>query len=268
MSNLRDYIPGYDVGVSSPTAFTVSYAWNSDHNEAWPAQAYGVPPESRYYCNNNGGKCCNWSVPSSATFAVFEMWGGGSSATGGCCCMQGYPADSGGYAIKSTNVTGADSFTICAGRSGCCLYAGNNYAGHNSFVMGTPTGGSCFCAVACGGYCSNCTHCHGFFSCYGCCMNCYNCQIQPNNVDFGIASFTGSSQRSQHCGDRGLELTPVAPMAQSGPKMGPNGCCTRGGECGGFGSWPGGAGESGRAYGGGCCCGSPGAEGAVYVVYY
>ena len=99
-------------------------------------------------------------------------------------------------------------------------------------------------------------------------MNCYNCQIQPNNVDFGIASFTGSSQRSQHCGDRGLELTPVAPMAQSGPKMGPNGCCTRGGECGGFGSWPGGAGESGRAYGGGCCCGSPGAEGAVYVVYY
>ena len=57
-------------------------------------------------------------------------------------------------------------------------------------------------------------------------------------------------------------------MAQSGPRMGPNGCCTRGGECQGFGSWPGGAGESGRAYGGGCCCGSPGAEGAVYVVYY
>ena len=97
-------------------------------------------------------------------------------------------------------------------------------------------------------------------------MSCYNCQIQPNNVDFGIASYTGSSQRSQHCGDRGLQFTPVAPMAQSGPRIGPNGCCTRGGDQ--FGSWPGGGGVHGSAYGGGCCCGSPGAEGAVYVVYY
>ena len=37
---------------------------------------------------------------------------------------------------------------------------------------------------------------------------------------------------------------------------------------GGFGSWPGGGGEAGQPYGGGCCCGSPGSEGAVYVVYY
>tara|TARA_B100001027_G_scaffold215921_2_gene190950 strand:- start:627 stop:920 length:294 start_codon:yes stop_codon:yes gene_type:complete len=97
-------------------------------------------------------------------------------------------------------------------------------------------------------------------------MSCYRCEHQPNNVDFGIASYTGSSQRSQHCGDRGLQFTPVAPMAQSGPRIGPNGCCTRGGDQ--FGSWPGGGGVHGSAYGGGCCCGSPGAEGAVYVVYY
>lgn len=75
MSSLRDYLPGYDVGVIAPKSFTVSYAWNADHNEAWPATAYGVPPTSRYYCNNNGGKCCLWTVPQGATFAVWEMWG-------------------------------------------------------------------------------------------------------------------------------------------------------------------------------------------------
>ena len=38
MSSLRSFVPGYDTGVKAPTAFTVSYAWNSDHNEAWPAR--------------------------------------------------------------------------------------------------------------------------------------------------------------------------------------------------------------------------------------
>ncbi len=96
-------------------------------------------------------------------------------------------------------------------------------------------------------------------------MNCYNCSQQPNNVDFGISGIKGSSQRSQHCGDRGLQYIPVAPMAQSGPRMGPNGCCTRGGDM--FGSWPGGAGSSSQSYAS-CCCGSPGASGAIYVLYY
>ena len=101
MANLRNFLPGYDVGVKAPQAFTVSYAWNRDHNEAWPAQPYGVPPNSRFYCNNNGGKCCNWTVPQGTTFAVFELWGGGASGVGGCCCMQGMPGDGGSYAIKS-----------------------------------------------------------------------------------------------------------------------------------------------------------------------
>ena len=61
MASLRSFVPGYDTGVKAPQAFTVSYAWNRDHNEAWPAQARGVPPASRFCCNNNGGKCCQWT---------------------------------------------------------------------------------------------------------------------------------------------------------------------------------------------------------------
>ena len=54
----------------------------------------------------------------------------------------------------------------------------------------------CFCAVACGGGCSTVPRGHGYFGCYGCCMSCYRCEHPPNNVDFGIASYTGFPQRS------------------------------------------------------------------------
>ena len=49
-----------------------------------------------------------------------------------------------------------------------------------TFVMGTPTGGICFCAVACGGGCS--TVPHGYFGCYGCCMSCYRCGTHPTTL--------------------------------------------------------------------------------------
>ena len=47
MSNLKDFLPGYDITSAAPQAFTVSYEWNWDHNEAWPRQAHGMPPQSR-----------------------------------------------------------------------------------------------------------------------------------------------------------------------------------------------------------------------------
>ncbi len=265
MSVLTDYLPGYGSVTAPPKAFTVSYEWNWDHNESWPRQAHGMPPESRYCCTGNGGKCCQWTIPAGTNYVVWEMWGGGASGSGSCCCMQGYAADSGSYAVKSSAVSPGDTFTMCAGAATCCRPNESNHTGCNTFVMGTPSGLSCFCATACGGICTNCSQCHGYFGCYSCCMNCYNCSQQPNNVDFGISGIKGSTQRSQHCGDRGLQYIPVAPMAQSGPKMGPNGCCTRGGDM--FGSWPGGAGSSSQSYGS-CCCGSPGAGGAIYVLYY
>ena len=266
MSTLTDYLPGYSSTVAPPKAFTVSYEWNWDHNESWPRQAHGMPPESRYCCTGNGGKCCYWTVPAGANYVVFEMWGGGASGQGGCCCMQGYSGDGASYAVKSTAVQAGDTFTLCAAGSNCCRPEQSNYAGCNTYVMGTPTGLSCFCATACGGICTNCSFCHGYYGCYSCCMNCYNCSQQPNNVDFGISGIKGSAQRSYHCGDRGLQYIPVAPMAQSGPRLGPNGCCARGGDM--FGSWPGGGGSAVQAQGGGCCCGSPGASGAIYVLYY
>jgi len=54
---------------------------------------------------------------------------------------------------------------------------------------------------------------------------------------------------------------------RGGLRNGPNGCCAWGGSQG-FGLFPGGGGMSAQAYGEGCCCGSPGAGGLVYVVYY
>ena len=57
MSTLKDFLPGYNITSAPPKAFTVSYEWSWDHNEAWPRQAHGMPPESRYCCTGNNGKC-------------------------------------------------------------------------------------------------------------------------------------------------------------------------------------------------------------------
>ena len=31
---------------------------------------------------NNGGKCCQWTVPTGAEWAAFEVWGGGGPGAG------------------------------------------------------------------------------------------------------------------------------------------------------------------------------------------
>jgi len=46
---------------------------------------------------NNGGKCCQWTVPTGAEWAAFEVWGGGGPGAGVCCCQQGWSGGSGSY---------------------------------------------------------------------------------------------------------------------------------------------------------------------------
>ncbi len=46
---------------------------------------------------NNGGKCCQWTVPAGADWAAFEVWGGGGPGAGVCCCQQGWAGGSGSY---------------------------------------------------------------------------------------------------------------------------------------------------------------------------
>ena len=57
---------------------------------------------------NNGGRCCQFTVPAGTKYIKFEMWGGGGGGGGGCCCQQGAPGGSGAYAVKmSVDFAGA-----------------------------------------------------------------------------------------------------------------------------------------------------------------
>jgi len=92
------------------------------------------------------------------------------------------------------------------------------------------------------------------------------CVHGHSGMDFGVGVTQATSQLSQYCHDRGNQMT-TGSYGNPGFRNGPNGCCAWGGSQG-FGLFPGGGGMSAQAYGEVCCCGSPGAGGLVYVVYY
>lgn len=250
MASLRDFLYGYDEAREIiPQDFAV---WNTNTKTA-----------------ANGGRCCLWTVPDNVSFATFEIWSAGGSGAMSCCCMQGGAAGSGGYAIKTCTVSPGQQIRICAGSTGCCTTNWDGQCGCCSFVCSLGGGGQgTWETKVCGGRCTTVSNrCFYFANCYGCCSQCFCCGGIAENASFFIPGVTGAGQPSQHCYDQGHQFAGNAPMAQSGPRIGPNGCCRWGGNCG-FGHHPGGGGISGQSYGNSCCCGGPGGGGMVYVVYY
>lgn len=248
MTTLRDLLPGYAPPTSSPPQDFAVYNTNVDSV-------------------SNGGRCCLWTVPAGITYAVFEMWSGGGSGSGGCCCMQGGGAGSGGYAVKGCNVVAGEQIRICAAGSGCCRPSNNGFDGYCTFVCSTGGGASTWESKVCGGLEPSITsRCNYFEQCYGCCSSCYCCGGRTSNVDFSVAGTQGSANPTQFCFGQGWQQTSDAPM-MGGMRHGPGGCCGIGGSAL-FGNFPGGGGFTAQIYGGNCCCGGPGAGGAVYVVFY
>ena len=84
MSTLRDFLFGYEEAKAIPAELAV-YATNTT-------------------TENNGGKCCLWTVPAGVSYANFEIWGGGAAGDGGCCCHMGYPSTGGAYGQKASEV--------------------------------------------------------------------------------------------------------------------------------------------------------------------
>tara|TARA_B100001057_G_scaffold22028_3_gene20367 strand:- start:11135 stop:11857 length:723 start_codon:yes stop_codon:yes gene_type:complete len=240
MSTLRDFLFGYEEAKAIPAELAV----------------YNTSTTSP----SNGGRCCLWTIPAGVSYATFEIWGGGAAGDGGCCCQMGYPSTGGSYGQKASEVSPGDQLTICAAGSTCCRQKGNCQQGCDSYVCKSGN----WCARACGGRVMR-TECFMYRTCYSCCRMRY-CVHGHSGMDFGIGSTNSTSQLSQYCHDRGNMMV-ADNYGRGGFRNGPNGCCAWGGSQG-FGLFPGGGGMSAQAYGEGCCCGSPGAGGLVYVVYY
>jgi len=254
MASLKDYVYGYEEGTAIVPGEFVVYNTNVTSH-------------------SNGGQCCCWIVPAGVSYAVFEIWAGGGGAAGGCCCIQGPGAGNGGYAIKALNVCPNDAIIICAATSTQCSTQMTNGAcgchGCCSTVCNQGQGGGTTCLIkVCGGHYSYpYACCFMDNNCYTCCSMCYCCQGLADNVDQCWVGTMGHHRRTQYCRDDAWMTAATAPMTGGNPFMSWNPCCGQGGSAG-FGHFPGGGGQGVATAGNTCCCGSPGAGGMVYVVYY
>ena len=215
----------------------------------------------------NGGSCCLWTVPAGTSWIRFELWGGGSDGPGGCCCQQ--PNQSGGagaYARKTVQAVPGNTYTICAGGSGCCSPNCCGTQGFASFVTGgTSTGTVSMCAA---GGPPSCAQCFMYSGC-GCLGNTETCRSGSFcGADFGLPAISGAA-RPASCGYQAWQYVPNGPYFGSGVRHSVTYCSGQSGcqALGGFASFPGGGGGGAISNGGACCWGSFGAGGLVIVSY-
>mgnify|MGYP006086709475 FL=1 len=258
MSNLRDFLYGYGAGTAVEPSELLVY------NTSTGGRA-------------NGGQCCCWIVPAGKTYAVFEMWSGGGSGAGACCCQMGGGAGSGGYAVKSVNVTPGDWFTICAAGSGVCTDPSwkTGCEGCSSYIcQNGVSSGTSWKLCLCGGRNANVeTRCNYHGNCYSCCSSCYccggrvGCSDSNATPDLHYAGRNGTAHVNQYCYGEGYQHTSAAPMTAGGFRLGPGFCRSWHADCG-CGQFPGGGGLTANKYDSQCCGGEAGGGGMIYVMFY
>ena len=213
---------------------------------------------------NNGGRCCLWTVPANVGWARFEVWGGGGDGGGACCCQQ--PSQGGGsgtYARKTIQVVPGQTYTICAGGSGCCSQASSGTSGFPSYACNATAtyplalcasggkGGESCCFAAIGGN-------------YSCATVICGCSC---GHDFALCGLTGSAHQSW-CGFDAWQYAPQGTYIGAGTKVGSTHCGEFWMGCGliGGSTFPGGGGGTAISYGG-CCWGGWGSGGMVLITY-
>ena len=245
MADLRTLLGDTIGGSSVPTKFF--YVYNNNR---------GI---------NNGGCCCNWTVPAGIVNVTFELWGAGAAGAGGCCCQfSSQNAGGGSYSIRSHSVVAGCTFTICAaGNGACCERDCLGIDGSTSFVTGSSIPTTC----ARGG-CTGRTNCHAHYA-YNCCFGCS--QISGGTQgDLRLGHSRNAPLNTHYCHNQMWDYV-------SGP---PKGGMTRKGRdycgnpmtCSGCGwgcaqPYPGDGGYNGTACGGPCCWGHWGSGGMVKVSY-
>lgn len=210
---------------------------------------------------DNGGRCCQWTVPAGASWAAFEVWGGGGPGAGVCCCQQGWSGGSGSYGRRIIEVDAGQQFTICAAGSTCCHSRCYSCRGFPSWVCGP--GGFCMCSSGGSEAASKCFWSQNC-SYSGCQM--FNCGC-VNGATLAICGTTGGGHGSAHCASDMHQFMPSAPFT-SHTRMSRSGCYKTDGQGqGDHGVFPGGGGASGVTHNETCYCGAKGMGGLVTVYY-
>ena len=230
---------------------------------------------------DNGGCCCQWTVPGKVLTIRFELTGGGGTGGPSRCCSMGWglPGGGGSYAVrtlfshKGDFTPGSTQYTICAAGTqrcsccGCCTgRTGCGFCGCPSFVQGSGLNNFCANGGAygrqkCGGWCYNCYY-------TSLCGQCWS--EQPAcacGFDWALPGTRSVSKTNQYCS---TEHHTIA-SAGAGPygattSVGRDNCSTGNitGCCKGQSIFPGGGGFQGVTQGSDCW-GGFGAGGIVIV---
>ena len=213
----------------------------------------------------NGGRCCQWTVPAGVTWFAVEMWGGGGGGAGACCCRAGWPGGSGSYARRIvTGVAEGQTYRICAAGS---TYCAQSYCkgciGYPSYVYDEQQGINIACASGGAQGCSRCF----FFAC-----NCQGCEMQQCGSwcgGFGICGVTGQALGSPMCAGDVVQFMPSAPFTMGNMRATKDACSGYCGGCcvGGYAMFPGGGGATSNQHNGNFYCGAAGAGGLVNIFY-
>lgn len=214
----------------------------------------------------NGGCCCQWTVPAGVSWFAIEMWGGGGGGSGACCCFAGWPGGSGSYARKivTENVVEGNTFRICAaGSTGCSQCHCFGCQGYPSYVYDEQAGYNITCAS--GGQ-SGCARCFFYF------CNCQGCSPKMCGSycgSFGICGITGSAKGSPMCSGSVYQFMPSAPFTYGYNRVTKDGCSGYCGGCcvGGYAHFPGGGGATAMMHTSTMYCGAAGAGGLVQIYY-
>ena len=253
MSTLSSLFPDSRYNITSPGGgtFTQLYVYNTNVNSV-----------------TNGGQCCLWTVPAGVVWAKFEVWGGGGSGGGSCCCQDmARGGGAGAYARKTIRVVPGQTYTICAGSSGCCNTACCGQCGFPSYACNaSATYPLCLCAAGGPGGISQC-----FWGTNGCCScpTCWACSGSYCGQDFGLCAVSGSAHEGSGCYFDAWGYVPQAPYLGGGVRVSRTYCGEFYMGCDGVGAstFPGGGGGGAHAHGGPCCWGGWGAGGLVLITY-
>ena len=212
----------------------------------------------------NGGTCCLYTVPAGNTWFGVELWGAGGSGAGVCCCFGGWAGGSGSYTRKIIGgLAGGETYTICAGGSGCCTYSTTGCVGYPSYIYDITAATNVACASGGSPGGSRCRH-HISCSYQGCGQH----QCGSTCGTMSICGVTGSSKGNSYCTGGAWNFMPSAPFtgnAMARPsKDGCSGMC--GGCCnGGYATFPGGGGPTSFSHTTGPFYGGPGGAGMIII---
>jgi hypothetical protein len=169
----------------------------------------------------------------------------------------------GTYARKTIRVVPGQTYTICAGGTGCCVSSCAGMQGYASYACNAgATYPLCLCAQ--GGA-------PGYSQCFVAWAGCYNCITcicgTACGHDFAICGPAGSTHNTS-CGFDSHHYAPEPTYVGGGLRVSRDHCrCCPGDFMISQPSFPGGGGGTAAAFDGPCFCGGYGAGGLVVVTY-